>query len=151
MIVFNHASFWGNVIEIAVGTMFLKLGIAANLLRMCNNRWYSIALWVIVGVVIAYELTAFLFFFLDCQPVSGNWDTTIVAKCVPIHTIVIFGLLNTSGNIVTDVALAVIPIPIIWGLNMKKATRLYLVGVLSLGYLYVFSPVSSFIFYLLTL
>ncbi|EPE10265.1 integral membrane protein [Ophiostoma piceae UAMH 11346] len=137
MIIFNHASFWGNVIEIAVGTMFLKLGIATNLLRLCRNRWYTIALWVIIGVVIAYEVTAFIFFFLNCKPVSGNWDTTIKAECAPIHTIVVFGLLNTSGNILTDVALAIIPIPIIWGLNMKMATRLYLVAILSLGYLAV--------------
>ncbi|CAK7205539.1 hypothetical protein SEUCBS139899_008316 [Sporothrix eucalyptigena] len=135
--VFNHASFWGNVIEIAVGTMFIKLAIAANLLRLCSNRWYTIALWFIIALTIAYELVAFLFFFLNCKPVSGNWDTSVNAKCASLNTIVIFGLVNTSCNIVTDVALAAIPIPIIWGLNMKRTTRLYLIGVLSLGYLAV--------------
>ena len=115
----------------------MKLAIAANLLRLCDNRWYTIALWFIVGLTIAYELVAFLFFFVNCKPLAGNWDATIGAKCADTHTIIVFGLLNTSCNIFTDVALAVIPIPIIWGLNMKKTTRLYLIGVLSLGYLYV--------------
>lgn len=115
--------------------MFIKLSIAANLLRLCNNRWYTIALWFIVAVTIAYELVAFIFFFLNCKPIAGNWDTTINAKCSSINTIVAFGLVNTSCNIITDVALALIPIPIIWSLNMKKATRLYLIGILSLGYL----------------
>ncbi|CAK7218710.1 hypothetical protein SBRCBS47491_003601 [Sporothrix bragantina] len=113
------------------------LSIATNLLRLCNNRWYTIALWFIIGLTIAYELVAFLFFFVNCKPVSGNWDTSVNATCAELHTIVVFGLVNTSCNIFTDVALAAIPIPIIWGLNMKRTTRLYLIGVLSLGYLAV--------------
>ncbi|CAK7230180.1 hypothetical protein SCUCBS95973_007485 [Sporothrix curviconia] len=135
--IFNHASFAGNVVGIVLATLFMKLSIATNLLRLCNNRWYTIALWFIIGLTIAYELVAFLFFFVNCKPVSGNWDTSVGATCADLHTIVVFGLVNTSCNIFTDVALAAIPIPIIWGLNMKKTTRLYLIGVLSLGYLAV--------------
>jgi hypothetical protein len=37
-------------------------------------------------------------------------------------------------NIFTDVAFATLPIPIVWLLKMPLKTRLYLVGVLSLGY-----------------
>lgn len=37
-------------------------------------------------------------------------------------------------NIFTDVFYATMPIPIIWQLQMKRKTRMYLVGVLSLGY-----------------
>ncbi|KAK6849070.1 hypothetical protein PG995_012903 [Apiospora arundinis] len=37
-------------------------------------------------------------------------------------------------NIFTNVALAVLPVPIIWNLQMKTHTRMYIVGVLSLGW-----------------
>ena len=37
-------------------------------------------------------------------------------------------------NIATDVALASLPVPIVWSLKMDRRTRLYLVGILSLGY-----------------
>jgi hypothetical protein len=37
----------------------------------------------------------------------------------------------------SDIVCATLPIPIIWTLNMKLRTRLYLVGVLSLGYITV--------------
>ncbi|KAH8658019.1 hypothetical protein BX600DRAFT_62506 [Xylariales sp. PMI_506] len=136
-VIFNHASFWGNVIGIAIGTMFLKLSIATNLLRLCQNRWYSVVLWILIVIIFLYELVGILFFFLNCKPISGNWDTSVDATCASTDTIVIFGLVNTSFNIFTDVSLAIIPIPIIWNLNMKKSVRLYLIGVLSLGYLAV--------------
>lgn len=38
--------------------MFLKLGIAANLLRLCSNRWYRVALRIILGR--AHRLSPFL-------------------------------------------------------------------------------------------
>lgn len=37
-------------------------------------------------------------------------------------------------NIFTDVLFATLPVPIIWRLQMKTKIRLYLIGVLSLGY-----------------
>ncbi|PYI01159.1 integral membrane protein, partial [Aspergillus sclerotiicarbonarius CBS 121057] len=135
--IFNHASFWGNVIGIAIGTMFLKLSIAVNLLRVCQNRSFTVVLWILIAIIILYEMLGTLFFFFNCRPMAGSWDFTIDAKCASTSVIVIFGLINTSFNIFTDVALAILPIPIIWRLNMKRSVRMYLVGVLSLGYLAV--------------
>lgn len=40
-------------------------------------------------------------------------------------------------SIFSDVALAVLPVPIIWKLRMPLKLRLYVVGILSLGYLSV--------------
>lgn len=45
-------------------------------------------------------------------------------------------ILCPGFNIASDVVFATLPIPIIWSLQMKKLTRIYLVGVFSLGYVY---------------
>lgn len=42
-------------------------------------------------------------------------------------------------SIFSDVVLAVIPVPIVWNLQMARKLRLYLIGILSLGYLCVVS------------
>jgi hypothetical protein len=49
-----------------------------------------------IVVTFLYELVAVLFFFLNCKPIAGNWDTTLNAQCASLPTIVIFGLVNTS-------------------------------------------------------
>lgn len=40
-------------------------------------------------------------------------------------------------NIFTDVVLATLPVPVVWNLQMKLKLRLYVIGILSLGYLFV--------------
>ena len=51
---------------------------------------------------------------------------------------------RTKGcNIFTDVCFAALPIPIIWRLQMKVRTRLYLVGVFGLGFIAVFIGVAK--------
>lgn len=46
-------------------------------------------------------------------------------------------------NMFTDVCFATLPIPIIWRLQMKRRTRIYLIGVFSLGYIAVFIGVAK--------
>lgn len=93
--------------------------------------------------------------FLVCRPLAGFWDKDLGAYCLPQGTHKAFALLNTSTstlvpdifvdvlnsepacNILTDVAFATLPIPIIWALQMAKKTRIYLIAILSLGYLCV--------------
>ncbi len=76
-------------------------------------------------------------FFLHCDTVAGNWDFMAAKWCYPITLFITFGLVNTGFNIFTDVLFATFPIPIIWGLQMKQKVRIYLIVILSLGYLYV--------------
>jgi hypothetical protein len=74
-------------------------------------------------------------FFLHCSPMQGHWNTAITRKCYDISLFVAFSLINTAFNIFTDVLFATFPIPIIWSLQMKRKVRLYLIGILSLGYM----------------
>jgi hypothetical protein len=42
---------------------------------------------------------------------------------------------NAACNIFTDVLLGALPVPIIWGLKMRLRVKLYVIGILNLGYL----------------
>lgn len=74
-------------------------------------------------------------FFLHCSPMEGHWNPALQPQCYSIQLFVTFALINTSFNITTDVLFASFPIPVIWSLQMKRKLRLYLIGILSLGYL----------------
>ena len=76
-----------------------------------------------------------LTFFLRCRPMAAAWDKSLGGSCYPILLFVQFALINTAFNIFTDVLFATFPVPIIWSLQMKRNVRLYLIGILSLGYL----------------
>lgn len=80
-----------------------------------------------------------------CDPIAAQWDKKLLktARCWPQAVFKIFPLFNTGCNIFTDVCFAALPIPIIWRLQMKVRTRLYLVGVFGLGFIAVFIGVAK--------
>jgi hypothetical protein len=137
---FYHASFWQSIISAITALGFLKLSIGFGLLRLSTHRWYNVAIWITMGIVVAYSIMAWFTFFLQCNPMAAYWDASLDPdpindpKCYPITLFIKFGLINTSFNIATDILFAAYPIPIILGLQMKRRTKMYLVLVLSLGY-----------------
>ncbi|KAJ5921108.1 hypothetical protein N7466_009434 [Penicillium verhagenii] len=77
---------------------------------------------------------------------SAYWTEAPGSHCYPVKLFVTFALINTAFNIFTDVFFATIPIPIIWTLKMTRKVRLYLIGILSLGYIAVIFGVMNAIY-----
>jgi hypothetical protein len=135
-IIFQEAG-WAQAISThQVGLGLLKISIALNLMRLSTWRWYIWCLWISIGFVTAYTLAMVMVLLLYCKPLYAYWDTTVVnAQCMNLDDFLNAGLANTIFNIMTDIAFAIFPIPIIWNLQMKLRIRLYVIGILSLGYL----------------
>ncbi|VUC36768.1 unnamed protein product [Clonostachys rosea] len=139
LIPFTQLSFIQSIVPLMGGIAFLKIAIALELMKLKGNAlaWYNTVLWCLIGFVVAYTLLAWFSFFLFCRPMAKYWDPSIEGSCYSVSLFVKFGLVNTAFNIFTDVAFATLPVPIVWLLKMPLKTRLYLVGVLSLGYVAV--------------
>lgn len=91
----------------------------------------TISIWSLVLVFIA---------IIPCRPVSGFWRTDIDATCIPTLPL---WYINAAGNIVTDIIIFALPIPVVWKLKMPPSERLSLIGVFCLGFLSVLAPVST--------
>jgi hypothetical protein len=117
--------------------MFLKISIGFSLMRMSQRTWYTRLIWGFISFVIMYSITSYVEWFLVCKPLEGFWDKDLRPTCLPVRIHKAFALMNTSCNILTDIAFATLPIPIIWVLQIARRTRLYLIFILSLGYLAV--------------
>ncbi|KAL2151051.1 hypothetical protein VTH82DRAFT_6149 [Thermothelomyces myriococcoides] len=133
-ILFAHAGFWQSVISANWALGFLKISIGFNLLRLSSGTWYRRCLWATIIFVCCYTFMGMMTFLLYCKPMKGAWDRSVKSKCYSISLFVAFALINTSFNIVTDVLFATFPVPVIWKLKMRRKLKLYLVGILSLGY-----------------
>ncbi|RYP10596.1 hypothetical protein DL764_000566 [Monosporascus ibericus] len=164
--IFQHAAFWQSVISATTSLMFLKISIALTLLRLGFSRWYRWSIWAIIFASICFFISGIFTFFFFCRPLEGFWDQSLkpvctshrlslyqpnplgvdlltkhkgltCSSCAPIRVLVRGGLSNTIFNIASDVALASLPVPVVWRLKMDRRTRLYVIGILSLGYLAV--------------
>jgi hypothetical protein len=90
---------------------------------------------VYIGCIIfvgGWSLSQVLVGIFTCNPVSGFWDPTVAAKCIPN---IPQWYINAAGNIFTDVIVFVLPLPAIWSLNLARQNRIVLVGIFSLGFL----------------
>lgn len=157
----DMGTFLFSIINSAMGIALLKVSIALNLLRLSTNRWFAVSLWCSIAFVSTYSFLGIMPFLLYCQPMDAYWNKSIPgAKCYSVQLFIAFALINSGMatlfylsttsdqvlktltpscpaalNMFTDVLFASFPIPIIWKLQMKRKTKFYLIGILSLGYM----------------
>jgi hypothetical protein len=59
----------------------------------------------------------------SCSPIHGFWNKEIKSSCV--NSINLF-LATAAVHLVTDVALVIFPMPILWNLKVSKSHRVAL-------------------------
>lgn len=82
--------------------------------------------------VIAYGVAGVLGSILQCVPTSSNsWKpySNSTSLCIHYSLVFIMGVVN----VVTDVGILSLPIPLVWSLRMSKSRRWQVVAVFSLG------------------
>lgn len=135
---FAKQSFFTSLIPNTTGVALMKVSIGLSLLKLIRVRSYSMVVYVFLGITAASWVLAWGTIIFFCDPVRGYWDKSIKPKCYDIKLFVAFGIAHTGINIGTDIAFATLPIAVIWMLQMKKITKIYLAAVFSLGWIAVF-------------
>lgn len=84
-----------------------------------------------MGVIMCYSIAILFSVIFPCKPISANWDVTITdGKCADKTKI----YLATAGlNVITDILILALPIPMVWNLQMPRRRRIGLVGLFALG------------------
>lgn len=116
-----------------------KISIGYFLLRITVRR---IDLLIIYGVMVVTVLTGIIFFFLtlfQCWPVEFFWDKTIEGgSCIDINVIVTATYVYSAFSVVCDFTFALLPIVLIWKLNMNTRTKMALVPIMTMACVSVF-------------
>lgn len=107
---------------------FTKSSICSTLLRInkgTGHRKTTWALWLVTIAVAAASMTTFLYLVTRCDPITGCRDSS--------DTRAVLYFVQTGIYILIDIALAVIPLFMIRGLNMQKSLKLSLGVILAMG------------------
>lgn len=92
-------------------------------------RWVCIGGLVVVGIATVSNLMAQM---LVCQPLRKYWDKEAPGHCRnPIPAIIAHNTLCVFA----DIYIALLPLPIIWQLQMKKQNKIHLTLIFSIGIL----------------
>lgn len=70
----------------------------------------------LIGFTVAYGIAFIPLFILRCRPISAFWDPQPGYWCREIY---IEEISSVSFNLVIDLAIILLPMPLLWGLQMN--------------------------------
>ncbi|OJJ65461.1 hypothetical protein ASPBRDRAFT_190085 [Aspergillus brasiliensis CBS 101740] len=86
---------------------------------------------IITGIIVFMHWLAFgLLFILICLPPARFWEPAIPGRCLDIAAV---GDGFAVSSLLTDVAILILPIPLIWQLHLSKGQKVALTVIFMLG------------------
>lgn len=111
-----------------------KISIGLFLLRVTVTRIHKCIIYVAMGLTVLTGLVFFFVTLLQCSPINFFWDKSIKdGSCVAIDVIIGLTFLYSAISVICDFTFAILPIFLIWGLNMSVRTRLLLTPILGMA------------------
>ncbi|QSZ35381.1 hypothetical protein DSL72_008251 [Monilinia vaccinii-corymbosi] len=99
--------------------------------RLSPVRWFRAAVYILMFIVLGYSFAIIFALIFPCRPVNMNWDVTIThGKCInrgATYTA------TAAVNIATDLALLILPIPMIADLRMPRVQKVGLILIFIVG------------------
>lgn len=108
-----------------------KLAILIMYLRIFTRRLDRILCWILAILMIANYLGSMIAGFFICTPLEYLWDRTIPGgRCFDI-----IAWYRWSGlmNILTDVVMLILPLPMVWKIQSSKRVKIGLSITLATG------------------
>lgn len=124
--------------------MATKSSIIIFYLRLSRNTHglLRIASWITFAVVNVAGLILTFFNIFQCIPVSEVFDPA--GRCIPLITLY---LASVPVNVITDLAVLVLPIPVLTGMQLPRKQKTILIATFGLG-IYVIATDIIRIYYL---
>lgn len=113
------------------GVVLPKISILFLYLRIFIDRRTRIVCFALIGIIVANWAAYLLASIFQCWPVSYQWDKTIKGgRCVNQVT---FCKTTSIPNIVTDLVMLILPIPVMWRLKASRLRKLGLTVIFLVG------------------
>lgn len=95
---------------------------------------FRVGLYSLAAVSIVLGLGTFIGCVFECDLTTLYWDRTSYGLCIDMKA---FLLSTAILNLFTDVSILILPISVVWKLQIKKSQKVAISGIFLLGGLYV--------------
>ncbi|KAJ1715002.1 hypothetical protein AFGD_004086 [Aspergillus flavus] len=136
-IIFQKASicgrstcFFANEISYTLLIPSIKISILLLYRRIFSVRNFRIASLITGGLVVSWCLAVFITVLLQCRPIALNWNKTLEGTCIDPKQF-FFG--NAISNLLIDVVILALPIPMVLQLQLRLSQKLTILGIFLLG------------------
>ncbi|KAH7323216.1 hypothetical protein B0I35DRAFT_450331 [Stachybotrys elegans] len=121
---------WFCYLWYASSLVFSKISIGHFLLRITIRK---LDIWTIHGVMLTTVVTGVVFFFVtlfQCSPVDFFWTRQGNGSCISNDVIIALTYLYSACSVICDFTFALLPIALIWRLNMDKRSKIALIPIM---------------------
>ncbi|KAL7951634.1 hypothetical protein V8C42DRAFT_339559 [Trichoderma barbatum] len=143
LIPYTRVNFAGRPIY-QVGISFFKIALLISYLRLLkgtDQKTYRMVVFVTILLVFLGHLGCALSLIFACHPVDKSWNPLTEGTCLPA------GPSFTAYAVVTivsDIVVAILPLPVLLRLNIQTGKKLGLIGIFLLG---LFTTICSILRY----
>ncbi|KAH7411952.1 hypothetical protein DE146DRAFT_674366 [Phaeosphaeria sp. MPI-PUGE-AT-0046c] len=123
--------------------VFSKVAILSLYSRLFPEsiKWFRWSVRGMVAFMFSHGLVFFLLVVVQCLPISSIWDKTITnARCLPVSAAI--GFTGAGLSIVEDFIILLLPLPLVWKLQMSTRKKLGVILLIGIG---SFASVTSIV------
>jgi hypothetical protein len=114
----------------AVANVGIKVSILDLFNRIFVTKWFVRVSYVLMGLGICVGVVICLEAFFICRPLAFNWDKSIDGVCGDQDKAY---RAQAIVNLFVDVAIVLLPVPMLWKLQMPLAKKLGVYVMFSIG------------------
>lgn len=114
-----------------LGTVTIKLSLLFLYARIFHvSRGTRVAAQVLIALVASYCVAFFPVFLTNCRPVDQQWNPSPNGSCRDLS---IEEFASVGANLILDISVVVLPLPVLWQLQMVTRHKVFLSVMFSLG------------------
>lgn len=114
---------------------FPKLTVVMLYLHILTNKYERIVAKILVVLILATWISYTIAAMFQCMPFAFNWDKTIPnGRCFNVQ---FYANSSSVPNMITDLAVLVLPLRSVWGLKISVGRRVGLLLIFLTGSMFV--------------
>ena len=111
----------------------VKTSLLLFYVRLFPDRRMRMVAYVTGAMELSFGISTTIVDIVTCIPVRFFWDPTVNGHCVDTHT---FYIVDSAMQLITDVVVLLIPLPVVWSLQIGTPRKIGLSVIFLLGGLY---------------
>ena len=121
----------------APSLVFFKIALLLFYVRVFpHHRWLRISSWILGVVIAIWLIIVECLIIFQCDPVRRSWERTLPGTCMDRGPVFIGQSIPT---VVFDLIILALAVPLVWGIQLPRTSRIALLGIFMMGGLYATS------------
>ncbi|CAN9210265.1 unnamed protein product [Alternaria alternata] len=123
-----------SILAYAAGSIFTKVSICQQYKRIFAVADSKLPIYIVMALCVGAATSAFFTFAFSCIPVEAFWDLTLkpTSRCINDNAA---RFAHGFLNMITDLMVALLPVPAIWRLQLVRRQKIALVCLLCVGWI----------------